>query len=321
MMAPWKIFSVLLVLLVILYFIMLSFDQMHMLQKMIAKTEPIHRLQKLRQKQLREMCDTIKKDWSYSIDDLSDGELANLIYDDKHHIIYCYVPKVACTNWKRLLYALRYGLSSDQDLVLISRRDAHDSKALRFLKDINKTEAKAKLKHYKKFLFVRDPFVRLVSAFRDKIQKYGKSFFERYIFLILNRYGNLSYTVETKEHAIASGVSPTFHNFVQYLIDPKTRKPFDEHWRPMYQLCHPCLIQYDFIGHQETLQEDTNQLLKILELEKWKFPPANQNVTAQDSMFNWFKPVLMEERRKLYELYEMDFKLFGYSKPVELLDG
>ncbi|XP_068164936.1 carbohydrate sulfotransferase 12-like [Antennarius striatus] len=288
-----------------------------MKKRKTSKTvEPIHQVQKLRQQHLRKMCDTIKKDGSYSLDDLGDEDLANLIYDDKHRIIYCYIPKVACTNWKRLMYALRYGLSVHQDLMSIEHEEVHKFDALHCLTNISKREISSKLKHYKKFLFVRDPFVRLISAFRDKILKYGDPFLDHHIFLILNHYGNLSYTVETKEHAIASGVSPTFHNFIQYLTDPKTTKPFDEHWRPMYQLCHPCLIQYDFIGHQETLQEDAEQLLKLLKLEKLKFPPAYENMTTQNSVFNWFKPVPREERIKLYQLYEMDFKLFGYPKPV-----
>ena len=79
-------------------------------------------------------------------------------------------------------------------------------------------------------------------------------------------------------------------------------------------------LRYDFIGHQETLQEDAEQLLNTLKLQNSiKFPPSYDNITAPESVSGWFRTVPLVERRKLYRLYETDFKLFGYRKPDELL--
>lgn len=82
------------------------------------------------------------------------------------------------------------------------------------------------------------------------------------------------------------------------------------------------LLRYDFVGHQETLQEDAEELLKTLKLEHdIEFPSAYENMTSPDSVLDWFGTVPLEDRRKLYKLYEGDFKLFGYRKPSEVLDG
>ncbi|TKS92700.1 Carbohydrate sulfotransferase 12 [Collichthys lucidus] len=208
------------------------------------------------------------------LDDMSNKELENLIVDDKHGIIYCYIPK-------------------------------------------------AKLKHYTKFLFVRDPFVRLISAYREKFLMDNKNFYQNFGQKILRLYGNQP-APQLAEEAFSSGIRPSFYNFIQYLVDPRTemKEPFQEHWRQMHRLCHPCLIKYDFVGHQETLQEDAEHILKTLMLEdNIKFPPPSENMTSSTSVLDWFKAVPLEDRRKLYKIYEKDFKLFGYKKPSELLDG
>uniref|UniRef100_A0A3Q3F4Z4 Carbohydrate sulfotransferase n=1 Tax=Kryptolebias marmoratus TaxID=37003 RepID=A0A3Q3F4Z4_KRYMA len=252
----------------------------------------LYQLQDLRKQLVQEQCREHKKAnlKGNTLEDLSQSKLKNFIVDDKHGIIYCYIPKVACTNWKRVLYALNQG-EPYPDLVSIKSSTVHKQFKFTLLNDYSRTEIKvssAKLRHYTKFLFVRDPFVRLVSAYRDKL-----------------------------------GIRPSFYNFIQYLLDPQTERsaPFEPHWRQMHRLCHPCLIEYDFIGHQETLQDDAPQLLKMLKLEdSITFPSAYENVTDQDFLLNWFRAAPLEDRRKLYELYEEDFRLFGYRRPSELLD-
>ncbi|XP_068611922.1 carbohydrate sulfotransferase 12-like [Brachionichthys hirsutus] len=298
--------------------IMLALYHLDMLQ---GNTEIIHQLQEQRKQHLREMCESVKEEfpeWKRSAEAMSNGELHHILVNDNHGVLYCYIPKVACSNWKRFMLFLEHGEPYRDPMSF----GVHGNPLIKFLKGNPIEMSKAKLKHYTKFLFVRDPFVRLISAYRNKLQKYVPSFYESYGQLILKRFGNQSNPAETKDKTLASRVFPSFHNFIQFLIDPNTRKPFNEHWSPMYQLCHPCLIKYDFIGHQETLSEDAEHLLRILKLGNGiKLSPAYQNVTTKDYLLAWYKPVPLEDRKKLYQLYEMDFKLFGYPKPVELLDG
>ncbi|XP_061565932.1 carbohydrate sulfotransferase 12-like isoform X1 [Cololabis saira] len=290
------------------------------------RAEKIHQRQELRKQLLKDLCHGDKQAFTpmnRNLENMNHRELKHFIVDDKHGIIYCYIPKVACTHWKSVMYVLNQS-EPYPDLTSLQNVSVHTPNMFPLLSSFSKTEIKVKLKHYTKFLFVRDPFVRLISAYRDKFEKKDQYFYELFGRDILRLYGNETNPPKTAQEALASGLRPSFHNFIQYLLDPKTEKkvPFEPHWRQMHRLCHPCLIQYDFVGHQETLQEDAQQLLEILKLHKdIKFPPAYVNMTSPNSVMNWFRTVPLEDRRRLYKLYERDFKLFGYRRPHELLDG
>ncbi|XP_029311105.1 carbohydrate sulfotransferase 12-like isoform X2 [Cottoperca gobio] len=319
-MAACKGFQLLLGFVGSMFLIMLTFYRWDMSQE---KKERIHQLQELRKQLLRETCDGDKEAFKHSLEDTSDKELENLIVDDKHGIIYCYIPKVACTNWKRVMFALNK-TEPYPEPISISKDLVHMPNTFTLLNSFPRPEMKAKLKHYTKFLYVRDPLVRLISAYRDKFQRHNQYFYENFARDILRLYGNQPDPPQTVDEAFASGVHASFHNFIQYLLDPQTeeKQPFEPHWRQMHRLCHPCLIQYDFVGHQETLQEDAEQLLKILMLEgDIRFPPSYENMTSPAFVLDWFSRVPLEDRRKLYKLYEGDFRLFGYTTPAELLDG
>lgn len=101
------------------------------------------------------------------------------------------------------------------------------------------------MKHYTKFLFVRDPFVRLVSAFRDKFQKRNDAVYRRTGRRILRKYANVTDPPPSVDEAFDSGLRVSFPDFVRFLVDPETEEaePFESHWRQMYRLCHPCLIE------------------------------------------------------------------------------
>ncbi|XP_062304736.1 carbohydrate sulfotransferase 12-like [Osmerus eperlanus] len=262
-------------------------------------------------------------------------ELDHLIVDDKHKVIYCYVPKVACTNWKRVMVVLSQGLLATDgqpyadpqavpsDLVHNSTLHLTFSKFWRRYGRLSRHLMSVKLQSYTKFLFVRDPFVRLISAFRNKLGQPNQDFYRQFGAVMLRRYGDGGAELpETAAEAFSAGLRPSFTAFVRYLLDPETEREeeFNEHWRQVYRLCHPCQVNYDFVGRLEDLERDADQLLRILGVDRLiRFPPSNRNRTATSWERDWFAGVPLDLRRKLYELYEPDFKLFGYPKPQDLL--
>lgn len=100
---------------------------------------------------------------------------------------------------------------------------------------------------YTKFMFVRNPFVRLVSAFRDKFvqEERNENFYTNYFKYIIKTFGNQSDPPETMNEADALGLLPSFSDFIKYLLHPQTEKkePFEPDWRQMHRLCQPCRVK------------------------------------------------------------------------------
>ncbi|XP_058249123.1 carbohydrate sulfotransferase 12-like [Hemibagrus wyckioides] len=254
-----------------------------------------------------------------TFDDIPNVELSNLLVDDRHGIIYCYVPKVACTTWKRIMIVLSeslkvYGVPY-RNLLDVPIEQVHGS-SLQQLNAYPKVVMKQKLETYQKFLFVRDPFVRLISAYKDKFQSLNQIFYRKDGMYILKKFGHVSNPPASVEQAHAQGIVPSFYNFIQYILSlPAVHyTKFDEHWRQTLHLCHPCAIDYDFIGKMETIDEDAAHLLRILRVDNIvELKPMTRSKTEQSEIKTWFSNITIEWRRKLYDIYKADFKLFGYE--------
>ncbi|XP_077565762.1 carbohydrate sulfotransferase 11 isoform X2 [Stigmatopora nigra] len=248
---------------------------------------------------------------------LTPGDLKHLVVDEEHELLYCYVPKVACTNWKRVMMVLT-GHGKYSDPMEIPSNQAHIPSNLKTLNQYSIGEINRRLKTYLKFLFVREPFERLVSAYRNKFTlKYNSSFHKRFGTRIVRRYRK-----NATAEALANGDDVSFKEFAEYLADPATRRdgPLNEHWQTVYQLCHPCHIRYDLVGKYESLEEDADYVLRLAgAADSPRFPSYAKSTRTTDAMTaQFFANVSVEQRRRLYRLYEPDFLMFNYSTPAYL---
>lgn len=229
--------------------------------------------------------------------------LRHLLVSDKYRFLYCYVPKVACSNWKRILKVLDGALESvDVKLKMDHKSD------LVFLADMKPDEISYRLKNYFKFLFVRNPMERLLSAYRNKFGEI-KEYQQKYGVEIVRRY--------RKNGGNSAGDDVTFSEFLRYLLDEEVER-MNEHWMPIYNLCQPCAVRYDFIGSYERLNADADYVLQRVQSPSFVRFPERQS---------WYKPVTAEtlhyylcntQRRLIKELlpkYILDFSLFAYPLP------
>ena len=88
----------------------------------------------------------------------------------------------------------------------------------------------------------------------------------------------------------------------------------DPHFENYASLCSPCTIKYDFIGKQETFNEDSNFLLNTVFKKKIKTPktPYETN-SGQEETRKAFRSLPEHLRKLVVEQYAIDAEMFGYD--------
>jgi chondroitin 4-sulfotransferase 11 len=124
------------------------------------------------------------------------------------------------------------------------------------------------------------------------------------------------YRPGASEHSLQNGDDVRFEEFVQFLLDSRVKRVLDIHWRPYYQICHPCLMQYDFIGKYETLDEDVNFVLQELGVKHLINFPERPNTPKTGNVFkSIISNISSEQIHNLWKLYSVDYSMFDYSYP------
>lgn len=232
-------------------------------------------------------------------DSLFGEDLRYFLVFHSRKAIYCFAPKVASKQWKKELLVLE-----EEDKQTYGANVKHN------LNFFAPQEVEQMLQNYFTFLFVRDPMERVLSAYKDKFLKENKVFHRAFGRNIIKRFrGNAS------KRDLETGSDVTFPEFVNYLIETKH---FDEHWRSFDQLCHPCAVNYDFVGHYEDLAEDAPYLVKKAGIDdRVSFPPFRVSNTTAD-MLHYYSQIPKMRIFQLARRYESDYEMFGYAFPGQL---
>ncbi|XP_041847763.1 carbohydrate sulfotransferase 8-like isoform X2 [Melanotaenia boesemani] len=265
-----------------------------------------------RKKLMKDNCAKYKSNISKTI---TRNHVKFLYVEDKYKLLYCQVPKAGCSNWKRTLMVLAGQASNAQSI----KHDAvHFGGYIKTLDSFNQTQIKHRLETYKKVLFVREPFERVVSAFRDKFENPNEYYHSVFGTAIISKYRK-----NPSVKALKTGSGVMFKEFIQYLLDVHRPVGMDIHWEQVNQLCHPCLIDYDLIGKFENMEEESNFLLRLIgapssfTLPSFKDRNPRDKRTSMEITEKYFSQVSMLERQRVYDFYYMDYMMFNYSKPFK----
>jgi len=111
----------------------------------------------------------------------------------------------------------------------------------------------------------------------------------------------------------------TFTEFVRYVLwEYEYKAEVDVHWRPQYDVCRPCHIDYDYLGYYETMQDDAKDVLrKIAAGSNVQFPLGDfdSRVPNSNKYMELFENITVGDIRRILDFYEHDYKVFGYKIP------
>ncbi|XP_055766950.1 carbohydrate sulfotransferase 10-like [Salvelinus fontinalis] len=247
---------------------------------------------------------------------------------DKHKILFCQTPKVGNTQWKKVLIVLNGEFSTVEEIPENLVHD-HEKNGLPRLSSLTEKEITKRLATYFKFFIVRDPFERLISAFKDKFVKNPRfePWYKHDIAPAIIRKYRKSHR-DNDNNKATTGLR--FEDFIRYLGDEPGRRRMDRqfgehviHWVTYAELCAPCDITYSVVGHHETLERDAPYILKAAGIERLvSYPTIPPGITRYNrtKVERYFSGISKRDVRRLYGRYQGDFSLFGYPSPDFLLN-
>ena len=245
--------------------------------------------------------------------------LSNLLVDDKHGVMYCVIPKVACTNWKRALVRMsgRINDTKEESLRMLSVHDELflNQIGLRYLNTYSLEDIRKRMETYYKFLFVRHPLERLLSAYMEKFtthNKWTEHFQRKYGRRIVKTFRKMP-----SADALARGHDVSFAEFVKYIIKRSSSgRMLNPHWASYYELCQPCSVKYDFVGKFESFETDSAYMLGKISGDRCPhaFPTIKPaGAATREIMHKFYSSIPRRDVSRIIQAYLPDFMMFGYD--------
>ncbi|MCC0177659.1 sulfotransferase family protein [Waterburya agarophytonicola K14] len=208
------------------------------------------------------------------------------IANHKYKFVYCPIPKVACSSFKRFAVELS-DLENKQEVLNLPPKLFHayvDHNLSFFANYLHQRETAMALldnPDYFKFAIVRNPWDRLTSAYLNKFVKPidikqssspGKQVVEAYY--------------QDKDLPVDYSRGITFKEFIEYLLTHQN-KEIDGHWQPQSMFINQ--NKFDYLGRIETLGTDFGAIAEKIGVEAnlgWanrsKRAEVKENILTED---------------------------------------
>ena len=244
------------------------------------------------------------------------------LINHKYRLIYCPIPKIACSSFKKLILQINEPENFSTIMTHIHGSHFHVYVNQAYSLFRYRAEEASQIwqnENYFKFVFVRNPWNRLVSAYLNKFMQTSPMPFTREVVQSVYEQQNLTPDYER---------SITFKQFIHYLVITED-KLLNEHWKPQYLFLGN--NKFDFIGKFENLTQDFQYIKQKLNLEldlEWAnktkktenvdilenyadyYPDSLRQLKQMPNYKSFYTPDLVELVR---ERYRNDVEMFDYE--------
>lgn len=191
------------------------------------------------------------------------------------------------------------------------------------LHSLSAEEALYRLTTYTKVIIVRNPLERLLSAYRNKIEPPfdpdNRHFFpDNLKWYILQRTRREHLSESLKSGNLSHKIHPSFSEFAHFMsvFDLST---YNEHFKPVLELCYPCAVQYNFYANFKSLDYDVYALMDYLGIPSSYYPEAISHVgtTTESYLKTYYSQLDKETRWRLVEAFSQELEFYYSLQPEE----
>ena len=192
----------------------------------------------------------------------------HVLLDTTHHVLFCFLPKVGCTNLK-LIFFVSQGLIPRSELNK-TRDSVNQARLMSVTRrhNLHHSPVNKSFSDYFKYIMIRHPLEKLASAYRSKIQRYNLTgnfrdtpHYNWARFAIYKEvHPELFYKWQRK--GAKEPIHITFSDFITYWLNPTEPDfKYDDHFMSFLQICHPCRTRFDFYGNFRHFNRDAQVLV------------------------------------------------------------
>lgn len=209
----------------------------------------------------------------------------------EYKAIYFYIPKVACSSIKLAV----------ADLIGVPSPDPTNKFAYPHKRNYPfvKRDALEKYNDYFKFSFVRNPWDRVLSCYRNKIVGVREGKFGKQELPVFLKYDSRRFSLDM-----------SFEEFVEVLMEVPDSTA-DPHYRSQYTFIEDPQGKdiVDFLGHFENLDHDLEVVSNKLDIPPIILPHTMKS-PRERAYRDYYNP---KTKELIAERYEKDIQKFGYE--------